>query len=337
MQHLAVYIACAVGALGLYLLVRTRDASVRVIGLIVGLAGLGWLFAQLALAGPEGGDLPDPLFWVFAAIAVAAAVRMVTHHRPVYSALYFVMVVLASAAVFLLLGAEFMAFALIIVYAGAILITYLFVLMLAQQAPTPDEAPESIPVYDLQAREPAAAATVGFLMIAVLSQVIFSGRWQLPLSPPPEALYERAVAEMNLQPVKRERFLERLHAAGVAEDLPETAPVLALSEEAIVFATPGGGEPYLVPLDAEVVRETLAEELTPQNIESVGLALVAKFPVSLELAGVILLLAMFGAVVLARKQIELSESEKRRILTDTTGYEGPGAEPQRGRNGEDEG
>ncbi len=42
-----------------------------------------------------------------------------------------------------------------------------------------------------------------------------------------------------------------------------------------------------------------------------GLALVADFPVSLELAGVILLLAMFGAVVFARRQIELSEDEIR--------------------------
>ena len=43
----------------------------------------------------------------------------------------------------------------------------------------------------------------------------------------------------------------------------------------------------------------------------VGLSLVADFPVSLELAGVILLLAMFGAVVLARKQIEIGEDEVR--------------------------
>ncbi|MCH8152621.1 MAG: hypothetical protein IH830_09650 [Planctomycetes bacterium] len=54
----------------------------------------------------------------------------------------------------------------------------------------------------------------------------------------------------------------------------------------------------------------------PQNIEQVGLALIAKFPVSLELAGVILLMAMFGAVVLAQRQIELSEQEKRAAAGD---------------------
>jgi len=43
----------------------------------------------------------------------------------------------------------------------------------------------------------------------------------------------------------------------------------------------------------------------------VGMRLVASFPISLELAGVILLMAMFGAVVLARRQIELGEDERR--------------------------
>ena len=49
----------------------------------------------------------------------------------------------------------------------------------------------------------------------------------------------------------------------------------------------------------------------PTNTQLVGWALVAVFPVSLEVAGVILLMAMFGAVVLARRQIDLSEDEVR--------------------------
>ena len=58
------------------------------------------------------------------------------------------------------------------------------------------------------------------------------------------------------------------------------------------------------------LEQTLAEAL--QEIASrVGIGLVKRFPVSLELAGVILLMAMFGAVILARRQIELTEDEKR--------------------------
>mgnify|MGYP007048891253 CR=1 FL=1 len=62
----------------------------------------------------------------------------------------------------------------------------------------------------------------------------------------------------------------------------------------------------------------------PTNTQLVGWALVAVFPVSLEIAGVILLMAMFGAVVLARRQIDLSEDEVRVAagLLDV-GLEGP--------------
>ncbi len=60
--------------------------------------------------------------------------RVVTHPAPVYSALYFILTVFASAGLFVLLSAGFMAAALVLIYAGAILITYVFVIMLASQA-----------------------------------------------------------------------------------------------------------------------------------------------------------------------------------------------------------
>jgi hypothetical protein len=49
----------------------------------------------------------------------------------------------------------------------------------------------------------------------------------------------------------------------------------------------------------------------PVNSVALGHALVAQFPVSLELAGVILLMALFGAVVLARRQMQMAEDERR--------------------------
>ena len=75
-----------------------------------------------------------------------------------------------------------------------------------------------------------------------------------------------------------------------------------------------GGDAYVLVRTAESTEPQMVElpdDAMPQNIEQVGLALIAKFPVSLELAGVILLMAMFGAVVLAQRQIELSEQEKQ--------------------------
>ena len=73
------------------------------------------------------------------------AIRVVTHPKPVYSALYFVLTVFASAGLFVLLWAEFMAAALVLIYAGAILVTYVFVIMLAAEAPPPGAAGRSGP------------------------------------------------------------------------------------------------------------------------------------------------------------------------------------------------
>jgi hypothetical protein len=55
----------------------------------------------------------------------------------------------------------------------------------------------------------------------------------------------------------------------------------------------------------------LGPDALPSNGQSLGHALVASFPVSLELAGVILLMALFGAVVLARRQMLMAEDERR--------------------------
>lgn len=311
MAHFPVYLACAVGALGIFLLVRFQDVNYRILGVITGLAGLGWLLAQLALSGDAGDSRPSVLFWVFALIAVAAAARMITHARPVYSALYFVMVVLSTSGLFLLLHAEFMALALVIVYAGAILITYLFVIMLAQQAPTGEDESHRAG-YDRIAREPAAAAIVGFLMIAVLSRAIFDRDVQLPPPPTQAAIFQQAVDDINLLPAKRAAFIEALHERSLAIDLPTNAELVSIDWQTAVFMKDAAtNETVMIDLTAGDIDRDLLRTLVPLNIERVGLALVWKFPASLEVAGVILLMAMFGAVVLARKQIEMGEDEKR--------------------------
>ena len=53
--------------------------------------------------------------------------------------------------------------------------------------------------------------------------------------------------------------------------------------------------------------------LLPENSRQVGVDLVSRYPAGLEIAGVVLLMALFGAVILARKQIELGEDERRGI------------------------
>ena len=70
------------------------------------------------------------LFFVFAAIAVLGAVALIALREPIHSALALILVMVSLAVLYLLLGAEFIAAVQMIVYAGAIMVLFVFVIML---------------------------------------------------------------------------------------------------------------------------------------------------------------------------------------------------------------
>ena len=81
------------------------------------------------------------LFFVFGTLALAAAIAVVTARNPFYSVLALIGHLVSLAVLFLLLRAEFLAAAQIVVYAGAIMVLYLFVTAyVGGAAPTPPRA-----------------------------------------------------------------------------------------------------------------------------------------------------------------------------------------------------
>ncbi len=70
------------------------------------------------------------LFYITATVAIFAGLNVILQRTPVYSALSLIVVLGALAVVYLLLGAEFMAVIQVIVYAGAIMVLFVFVIML---------------------------------------------------------------------------------------------------------------------------------------------------------------------------------------------------------------
>ena len=74
--------------------------------------------------------LVEILFWVFAAILSVAALAMITVRNPVHAALLLVLCFFTSAAIWLLIEAEFLAVVLILVYVGAVMVLFLFVVMM---------------------------------------------------------------------------------------------------------------------------------------------------------------------------------------------------------------
>jgi len=144
-----------------YLLPATRQRP-RKYGLLLGLLALAGL-AGFMLRG-FGDRVPETvesvLFFGFSGFAIAFAVLMITGRNPARSALAFALVVLSTCGLFLLLAAPFLAAATVVIYAGAIIVTFLFVIMLSQQ-----EGPSNA---NLRTREPEFATAAGFLLLATL-------------------------------------------------------------------------------------------------------------------------------------------------------------------------
>ena len=70
------------------------------------------------------------IFYVFAALLVVSAGLVISVRNPVHSALFLILCFFCSAAIWLILQAEFLAIALVLVYVGAVMVLFLFVVMM---------------------------------------------------------------------------------------------------------------------------------------------------------------------------------------------------------------
>jgi len=75
-------------------------------------------------------NFPLILFWAFGIVLVASAILVITVRNPVHAALFLVLSFFTAAALWLLLYAEFLALTLILVYVGAVMVLFLFVVMM---------------------------------------------------------------------------------------------------------------------------------------------------------------------------------------------------------------
>ena len=105
------------------------------------------------------------IFLILAAVAVAAALGVAFSRHPIYNVLFLVVTILALAGLFLTLDAEFLAALQVIVYAGAIMVLFLFVIMMLNLAPTGV-------VPGLLGRP--AAYVVGALLLLVLTAAVLA-------------------------------------------------------------------------------------------------------------------------------------------------------------------
>ena len=74
--------------------------------------------------------LPALFFYVFSAVTIASAIMVIGARNPVHSVLFLILAFFNAAGLFILLGAEFLAMILVVVYVGAVAVLFLFVVMM---------------------------------------------------------------------------------------------------------------------------------------------------------------------------------------------------------------
>ena len=166
-------------------------------------------------------------FYLFAIIAVVSGAMVISARNPVHSVLFLILAFFNAAALFVLMGAEFLAFILVIVYVGAVAVLFLFVVMMLDI--------DFVELREGFLRYLPFGALIGLILLVELLLVI--GAW------------------------------------------------LIAPEAALLAAAP------TPPPDSGV-----------SNAEALGLVLYTDYALAFQLAGLILLVAMIGAIVLTLRQ-----------------------------------
>lgn len=177
----------------------------------------------------------DPLFVAASAVAVVSALAMVLRRNPVYSALWLMVCFLSVAVIFLDLGATFLAAIHVIVYTGAILVLFLFVIMLLNLQP-----------HELGTEHPRGVKVLLGICAAGLAGLL-------------------AVAFLKTEPPLEMPALRAVEVHGPTGHVP-------------IEATQWGG------------------------VEHVGHELFGRFVAPFEIVSVLIVVAIIGAVVLAKRK-----------------------------------
>jgi NADH-quinone oxidoreductase subunit J len=215
-------------AVGIWLLLPRGRAGGRAVGAVLTAVGLG-LVGSVAIRFERGHPVAESVFLLLAVTTVVSALGAVTMRSPVYCAIWFALTLLGTAGLFLYQGAQFLGVATVVVYAGAILVTFLFVLMLAQ--------PKGQTSYDRVSWEGLLSASTGALLVGLLSTVIFVPRTDAAVTTVATAEKHATAAELDaeiLHPdhmahLGRELFSRHLLAVEVAGTLLLVALVGAIA------------------------------------------------------------------------------------------------------------
>lgn len=281
------------GAIGLLLILPQGTQTARRIGAVLGIVSLGLLAAAFSLRLPLGERV---LFWLLALLTLGSAAATISMRSAVYAAIWFALSLFGTAALFLFQGAQFLGVATIVVYAGAIVVTLLFMIMLAQ--------PTGHAVYDRLSWgwfPKLFSVLTAAAMVIVLSILLFGSpakpmRWKVAQALPDlrddnklrlledDQLVDASLADNHTLVVQLRGNVPAEHVEQLKEQLP--AAVNAVDPELNVSG---------VDLNFLEARDDVLHQ---QHMAHLGTELFSRHLVSVEAAGTVLLAALVGAVAI---------------------------------------
>lgn len=313
MSQSQVYLAAAailLASLGMWLMLPRGRKGGRLIGGALAAASLVCFGALGQCLGHWGDNL---VFGVMGTTAVVSSALAVTFRSPIYCAIWFALSLLATAGLFMVQGAQFLGVATIVVYAGAILVTFLFVIMLAQ--------PEGHAYYDRVSWEGLLAAVTGAVLVGILTMtsvavfapgkdprimaVLAADQPAGKILPAENVRGARVTKSADgTNTIELETYDAEVLIRSVSQTdpkIPELSKLLGTNLAKSLDTTP---EKILVVVNKvtlPAVRnpgERAKNILNPEHVAKLGGEMFSRHLVTVEVAGTLLLVALVGAIAI---------------------------------------
>ena len=328
------------GWLAVYFCLPKRiSGSSRLVGYGVGSVALIITAIQIFFSYSFNPELV--LFCLFSFFAVVGACLMIVAQNPAHGAICFALTITSTGGIFLLLAAPFVMAANIIVYAGAIIVTFLFLLMLVKQ--------HNADLADSESREPFLSSFTGFILLGCMISVLnasFSSQSQLGARNEIERIIDdtnKALSLTDLSELKAKvingdnnvvtrlkialggsgTWVERIEVdvqkngtlmINKSDDIVEIKSALAslasigtdylkyrsLLRPSIAMPGNSGADPSLA-LDKIRKDQSGRPAMPADNTTFLGKLLFSDQLIAVELAGLLLLVATIGAIVIVRQ------------------------------------
>jgi NADH:ubiquinone oxidoreductase subunit 6 (subunit J) len=323
---LPIALTAGLGMAALYVLLPRPNPYPRLLGAILGILALfaaAFLIVRVVRLNVEA-----VLFYAFSGMALVSGGVMITRQNAARAALSFALVILSTCGLFLLQAAPFLMAGTVIIYAGAIIVTFLFVIMLAQ--------PEGFSDADARSREPLLAAIAGFFLLAtlllVLRQTYDTRDFDDVLARVEQARRQETFAAVrrslddlgNLDEAVSRRLAERVPGRPLADRALQEAVdgvIEALGGNDAARLKAGLDRLYAAVDDARRhvgrLQPPESAKLSPfagtpanqppqpisaDNVAGLGRALFTDYLLAVELGGTLLLIATIGAIAITHRR-----------------------------------